>query len=124
VSDATVPGSIQVPGNGQPIVLLADAQTAGGYAKIATVISADLARVAHSRPGAVLRFAAVDAAEGARLARAAETATRAMLAAIRPLRGDGVDEHALYTENLISGTVHVLAPEWHPLPPRDAGARP
>ena len=42
VSDATVPGSIQVPGAGQPIVLLADAQTAGGYPKIATVIGADL----------------------------------------------------------------------------------
>ena len=41
VSDATVPGSIQVPGNGQPIVLLADAQTAGGYPKIATVIGAE-----------------------------------------------------------------------------------
>ena len=48
VSDATVPGSIQVPGTGQPIVLLADAQTAGGYPKIATVISTDLPRVAAS----------------------------------------------------------------------------
>ena len=41
-SDATVPGSIQVPGNGQPIVLMADRQTTGGYPKIATVISADV----------------------------------------------------------------------------------
>ena len=50
VSDATVPGSIQVPGAGQPIVLLADAQTAGGYPKIATVIGADLGRLAALRP--------------------------------------------------------------------------
>jgi len=49
VSDATVPGSIQVPGNGLPIVLLADAQTAGGYPKIATVINADLPRLADRR---------------------------------------------------------------------------
>jgi biotin-dependent carboxylase-like uncharacterized protein len=41
-SDATAPGSVQVPGNGQPIVLMADRQTIGGYPKIATVISADL----------------------------------------------------------------------------------
>jgi allophanate hydrolase len=124
VSDATVPGSIQVPGNGQPIVLLADAQTAGGYPKIATVIGADLARVAHSRPGQSLRFAAVDVAEGERLARAAEAETRALLAAIRPLAADGVDEQALYTENLVSGTVHALAPEWRPLPRSPEGTEP
>ena len=41
VSDGTVPGAIQVPGSGQPIVLMADSQTTGGYPKIATVISAD-----------------------------------------------------------------------------------
>src|SRR5262249_28173619 len=41
-SDAVAAGSIQVPGDGQPIVLLADRQTTGGYPKIATVISADL----------------------------------------------------------------------------------
>src|SRR5262249_35251839 len=42
VSDGIAPGSIQIPGNGQPIVLLADRQTTGGYPKIATGISADL----------------------------------------------------------------------------------
>src|SRR5476649_2713376 len=44
VSDAVVPGSIQVPGNGQPIVALHDRKTTGGYPKIATIISADLPR--------------------------------------------------------------------------------
>lgn len=111
VSDATVPGSIQVPGNGQPIVLLADAQTAGGYPKIATVIGADLPRLAASRPGQELHFAWVDAAEGERLARAAEAETLALLAALRPLLLDGVDEAALYASNLVSGFVHALAPE-------------
>jgi biotin-dependent carboxylase-like uncharacterized protein len=44
VSDAVTPGAIQVPGDGKPIVLLADCQTVGGYPKIATVIGADLRR--------------------------------------------------------------------------------
>lgn len=108
VSDATVPGSIQVPGKGQPIVLLADAQTAGGYPKIATVISADIPRLAACRPGQEVRFAAVSGTDGERLARMAETATRDLLASIRPLVADGVDVAALYSANLVSGVVHAL----------------
>lgn len=115
VSDATVPGSIQVPGAGQPIVLLADAQTAGGYPKIATVITADLGRLAALRPGQTLRFATVTAAEGAQIARAAEAETRALIAAIRPLPADGIDLVALYTGNLVDGVVHALGPEYRPL---------
>ena len=115
VSDATVAGSIQVPGAGQPIVLLADAQTAGGYPKIATVITADLGRLAALRPGQSLRFAAVSAAEGAQIARAAEAETRALIAAIRPLPADGIDLVALYTGNLVDGVVHALGPEYRPL---------
>lgn len=111
VSDATVPGSIQVPGNGQPIVLLADAQTAGGYAKVGTVIGADLARLAASRPGQMLRFAWVDAAEGERLARAAEADTRALVAALRPLLVGGIDEAALYANNLVSGFLDAWSPD-------------
>lgn len=111
VSDATVPGSIQVPGNGQPIVLLADAQTAGGYPKIATVIGADLPRLAASRPGQLLRFAWVAAIEGERLARVAEAETLALLASLRPLLLGGVDEAALYAANLVSGVLDALAPE-------------
>lgn len=61
VSDGVTPGAIQVPGNGQPIVLLADCQTVGGYPKIATVITADLPRLAQLRVGRKLRFRAVDA---------------------------------------------------------------
>ena len=61
VSDGVTPGVLQVPGNGQPIILLADCQTVGGYPKIATVISADLPRLAQLRPGQMLSFAAVDA---------------------------------------------------------------
>jgi allophanate hydrolase len=115
VSDATVPGSIQVPGNGQPIVLLADAQTAGGYPKIATVISTDLARVAAARPGETLRFLLVDAETAEQLARAAEAETRALLANLRPLLLGGIDEAAMFEANLVSGFIDALGAEFRPL---------
>jgi KipI family sensor histidine kinase inhibitor len=51
VSDGMVPGSIQVPPDGQPIVMLADGPTTGGYPKIATVVSRDLALLAQALPG-------------------------------------------------------------------------
>jgi len=54
------PGSIQVDGSGQPTIMLADRQTTGGYAKIATVIGADLPLLGQMRPQEKLRFIAVD----------------------------------------------------------------
>ena len=60
VSDAILPGSVQVPGNGQPIVMLNDAHTAGGYPKIATVISCDLPLLAVQRAGAKFSFSLID----------------------------------------------------------------
>jgi 5-oxoprolinase (ATP-hydrolysing) subunit C len=63
VSDGTVNGSIQVPGNGAPIVLMPDRGTTGGYPKIATVISADLGRFAQIPAGRAFRFKAVGMAE-------------------------------------------------------------
>jgi 5-oxoprolinase (ATP-hydrolysing) subunit C len=59
VSDGTVNGSIQVPGNGQPIVLMSDRGTSGGYPKIATVITADFGRFAQVPAGTAFRFKAV-----------------------------------------------------------------
>ncbi|WP_406706234.1 biotin-dependent carboxyltransferase family protein [Sodalis sp.] len=56
VSDAISRGSIQIPGNGQPIIAMNDRQTTGGYPKIATVIRADLARLGQHKPGDCLRF--------------------------------------------------------------------
>jgi 5-oxoprolinase (ATP-hydrolysing) subunit C len=63
VSDGTVTGSIQVPGNGQPIVLMPDRGTSGGYPKIATVITADFGRFAQIPAGRAFRFKAVSIAE-------------------------------------------------------------
>ncbi len=60
LSDGMVPGSIQVPPDGRPIVMLADAPTTGGYPKLGTVLSADLPKLAQLVPGeGELRFDAV-----------------------------------------------------------------
>lgn len=67
VSDGVVPGSIQVPGSGQPIVLLRDGPTTGGYLKIACVITADLDAMAQHGPGAHVRFEAISLREAQRL---------------------------------------------------------
>lgn len=63
VSAGVAPGAIQLPPAGQPIVLLADAQTVGGYPLLGAVIRADLPRLAQARPGQVLRFVMVTLAE-------------------------------------------------------------
>lgn len=67
-SEIVVPGTIQLPPAGEMIILLADAQTLGGYPQIGQVISADLPRIAQRRPGQVVRFEAVDLVTAHRLA--------------------------------------------------------
>ena len=78
LSEPVAPGTIQLPPDGQPIVLLAEAQTIGGYPRIGHVIAADLPRLAQLRPGDTLRFELVDATE----ARALTCAQRQRLARI------------------------------------------
>jgi len=56
ISDALCAGAIQVPGDGQPIIMMADCQTTGGYAKIGFVISPDLSRLAQSKAGDTVTF--------------------------------------------------------------------
>jgi len=62
-SDATPLGALQVPASGQPILLMADRQTTGGYAKIATMISADVCLAAQLGPGDEMRFVVCSARE-------------------------------------------------------------
>lgn len=59
ISDGIVFGSVQVPNSGEPIILMADHQTTGGYAKIATVISVDLPRASQLSAGNTVRFKSV-----------------------------------------------------------------
>lgn len=104
VSDGVTPGVIQVPANGQPIVLLADGQTVGGYPKIATVITADLPRLAHLRPGTRVRFAPVTAEQARQALQDQHTRWQQWLAGREAFLPPGhIDEAALYGDNLISG---------------------
>ena len=59
ISDAIAFGSVQIPASGTPIIMLADRQTTGGYAKIGTVITPDLPKLAQCCPGAEVRFSFV-----------------------------------------------------------------
>ncbi|MEY8561277.1 biotin-dependent carboxyltransferase family protein [Jeotgalicoccus halotolerans] len=67
LSEPTQFGSIQVPKNGQPIVLLADRQTAGGYKKIGTVAKVDLPKIAQKKPGEKITFSEVSVDEASQL---------------------------------------------------------
>jgi antagonist of KipI len=69
ISDGIALGSIQVPGDGQPIALLVDRQSTGGYTKIATICSFDIGRLGQVKPGQRLRFRAIALAEAHRLLR-------------------------------------------------------
>lgn len=62
LSAGVVPGTVQVPPSGQPIILMGDAQTTGGYPRIAVVIRADLWKLAQAPLGGLLRLVEVDAA--------------------------------------------------------------
>jgi biotin-dependent carboxylase-like uncharacterized protein len=70
ISDGIALGSIQVPGDGQPIVLLVDRQSTGGYTKLATVCSFDIGRIGQVKPGQRVHFRAIAIAEAHRLRRA------------------------------------------------------
>jgi 5-oxoprolinase (ATP-hydrolysing) subunit C len=114
VSDGTVNGSIQVPGNGQPIVLMPDRGTSGGYPKIATVISADFGRFAQISAGRSFRFKAISMAEAQ-----AEAKKFAELVRTLPdrLRADSAEFNieALADANVAGHAVSAVdAGTWHP----------
>jgi len=86
-STGVLPGMIQVPSDGQPIILGNDAQTTGGYPCLASVISADLWQLAYLTPGTVINFVEVSIAEaqGLRALQAREQEILAM--SLQRLRG-------------------------------------
>ncbi|MFX0546513.1 biotin-dependent carboxyltransferase family protein [Roseovarius sp. S1116L3] len=104
-SDGVATGAVQVPGDGQPIVLLADHQTTGGYPKIAGVVSADLPTLGRMAPGAALRFSAISVGEAQDIHRSGAAATAKALAMIEPVSLDPakLTSHSLLATNLISG---------------------
>ncbi|WP_226654358.1 biotin-dependent carboxyltransferase family protein [Pseudalkalibacillus hwajinpoensis] len=76
ISDGVPLGGIQLPGNGQPIILLADRQTTGGYTRIGTVIGPDLPLVAQLPPGGKIRFSEVSVEEAQEAAKQEEQKLR------------------------------------------------
>ncbi|MBP2293711.1 biotin-dependent carboxyltransferase family protein [Azospirillum rugosum] len=105
-SDGIPLGAIQVPGTGQPIALMADRQTTGGYPKIACLVGPDVAALAQKRPGDRLRFRAVEAEEAQRI-HARHRETLDALPGLRRSAG-GFDLHdstRLLGFNLIDGAV-------------------
>ncbi len=78
LSRAVVPGTVQVPPDGQPIILGADAQTIGGYPQLGHVIGVDLPVLAQLRPGDTVRFAEVTLDEARRRRREQEQALRVL----------------------------------------------
>lgn len=105
VSDGIAPGSIQVPGSGQPIIMLADRQVTGGYPKIATVISADLPALGRLMPGMSVSFAAVTVAEARAIRRTQEAELAELPERLLPVTS-GAELRLLYEANLVSGVVH------------------
>jgi biotin-dependent carboxylase-like uncharacterized protein len=100
VSDGTVLGSIQIPGNGAPIVLMPDRGTSGGYPKIATVITADFGRFAQIQAGRPFRFKAVTMDEAQRAARDYDALIASLPGRVRPLRDGAFDLDALRSANV------------------------
>lgn len=87
LSDGTVLGAIQVPSHGKPIVLLADHQTTGGYAKIAVAAGTDLPKLVQRRVGDHIRFQRITVEEAQQLSAAEEKELQAMRNQIhRPCR--------------------------------------
>jgi biotin-dependent carboxylase-like uncharacterized protein len=72
ISEPVIPGCVQVPADGMPIVLMADCGTVGGYPKIATVISVDLGKLAQLAPGTRFIFEEVSVQQAQQLLRAEE----------------------------------------------------
>jgi 5-oxoprolinase (ATP-hydrolysing) subunit C len=107
VSDGIAMGAIQVPGDGRPIVLMADRQSTGGYPKIATVIGPDLGRLAQARPGTAFRFEAVSIAEAV-AARREEAAALARDVIVEPLVRTQFSSEFLLDLNLIDGVVNAI----------------
>jgi biotin-dependent carboxylase-like uncharacterized protein len=108
VSDGTVNGSIQVPGNGQPIVLMPDRGTSGGYPKIATVISADLGRFAQIPAGRGFRFDAVSMAEAQAEVRKLAELLRTLPDRLRSIENFDLNIEALRDANVAGAAVSAV----------------
>jgi len=112
ISDGSVPGAIQVPGSGQPIILFMDCQTVGGYPKIGGVIAADMHRLGQLLPGSEIQFEFVDLKTAQDISRAQQEQIEKTIASIAEYVEVGViNQNALYTHNLVDGIVDAGRPD-------------
>jgi 5-oxoprolinase (ATP-hydrolysing) subunit C len=115
VSDGTVDGSIQVPGNGAPIVLMPDRGTTGGYPKIATVISADHGRLAQTTAGTGFRFKVISMAEAQLEVKTFAQLLRSLPDRLRAIDNVELNLEALHDANVAGHAVSAIdADTWHP----------
>jgi 5-oxoprolinase (ATP-hydrolysing) subunit C len=111
-SEGTTPGGMQVPSDGQPIMLLADRQTTGGYPRIATVISADLAAAGRLAAGSRVRFVEVNRDEAVQLLKSQRDWLASLPSLLTPAAPDPLSAERLLSENLIGGvTAGTSGPE-------------
>lgn len=108
---ATTPGSIQVPADGQPILLLADRQTTGGYPRIATVIGADIDAAGRLGPGMTVNFAEVSREDAIRLLRDRQTWLASLPKALKPAGWNALTAERLLGSNLIGGVTAGITEE-------------
>ncbi len=120
VSDGTVNGSIQVPGNGAPIVLMPDRGTSGGYPKIATVITADLGRFAQIPAGKGFRFKAVSMTEAQVEARKFAGLLRTLPDRLRAIESFDLNIEALQDANVAGSAVSAVDAATWQIPSADA----
>ena len=111
VSDGIANGSLQIPGNGQPLLLLADRGTTGGYPKIATVMTADLGRAAQVPVGTVIRFQPVPI-------ETAQAETKAFMQRIHhlpqlclPIGEEGISSEMLFAGHGAGQAINALDPQ-------------
>lgn len=103
LSEAIVPGDIQITGDGTPFVLLAECQTTGGYPRIGSVIPCDLPRIAQAAPGVPIRFAFVSLGEALEIERRAAAHRATLRSALTPLVRDPHTIRNLLSYQMISG---------------------
>ena len=103
ISDAVVIGDVQIPGDGKPIVLLADRQPTGGYPRLATVITADLPALAQLPAGARIRFLPVTEEVAVRALGTYRSELDRLAERVRPVLRSLDDVAHLLSVNLIDG---------------------
>ena len=110
VSDGIAYGSLQIPGNGQPLLLLADRGTTGGYPKIATVITADLGRAAQTPVGTVINFRPVPIEEAQTITRQFNQMIRSLPQQCRLVGQEGISSDILFAGHGAGQAVNALDP--------------